>query len=295
MSTKTDKITTQIQRRLMMLKNWKTESSKTCGDGATPIHKSSVTFLAFACAMTMTLLATNVQADTVLVNVDFNNGFSGITQSGAAAVGTAGDVWNATPTFGGFTGIEGSGNFGNTAPYGAFELNDTTGALSGISHSVDFVNDGVGFTGIFANGSVAATGGQNLLGDYVYVGGADAGDSFLFELSGLATNTDYSLYLYGNGDQSGQGATWTLNGSSQTSGLDGTATYDQGGEFAKFSFNTGASTTQAFAAAAAPDGAFAVNGYQLTVSAIPEPSSLALSAFAGLSGMITRRRRKSVG
>lgn len=247
------------------------------------------------CAVAIACLFSTARshADTVLLGVDFNAGFSGLTQSGAAAVGNTGDIWNATPTFGGFTGIEGSGNFGNTPPYGTFELNDTTGASSGISHAVSFINDGIDFSGIFSNGSVVATGGQNLLGDYVFVGGADAGDSLSFELSGLTTDTDYAIYLYGNGDQVGQGATWTLNGSSQTSALDNTATYDEGGEYTRFEFNTGANTTQSFTATEL-GGGFAVNGYQLALVAVPEPSSLLLLAMAGMTGLACRRRSLNI-
>lgn len=232
-----------------------------------------------------------VQADTVVLGVDFNAGFSGITQSGAAADGNAGDVWNATPTFGGFTGIESNGNFGTTPPYGSFELNDKSGALSGISHSVSYINDdNGGFDGVFSNPSVTATGGQNLMGDYIFVGGADAGDSLQFELSGLATDTAYAIYLYGNGDTIGQGATWTLNGASQTSALDSSATWDLGGEYARFEFNTGANTTQSFAASEF-NGGFAVNGYQLAlVTAVPEPTSLLLIGLASMTGFATRRR-----
>ena len=183
-------------------------------------------------ALSIALSASSTQAETVLANLDFNNGFAGgTTQVGPAAVGTAGDTWNGSQSFGGFVGTETpSGNTGGTAPFGAFELLNTAGAASGISYQMTFVNDGGGSSGAFDNfGAVAATGASNLLGDYLFVGGADAGDVLNFTLSGLSANTDYALYLYGNGDMLGQGATWTLDGASQTSAFDGTATLDQGG------------------------------------------------------------------
>lgn len=247
-----------------------------------------------ACSIAMALIS-NAQAEIVLTNLDFNQAFSGITQSGAGAVGTAGDTWNGSASFGGFVGTETpSGNTGGTSPFGAFELLGPTGVASGISYQMTFVNDGIGFSGVFANfPAVAGSPISDLMGEYLFVGGADAGDSFNFTLSGLATNTDYAVYLYGNGDAIGQGATWTLNGASQTSAFDGTSTIDLGGEYARFEFNTGASTTQAFSAGAL-GASFAVNGFQLTATAtaIPEPSSFALVGIVGLAGLVRRRRRR---
>lgn len=51
---------------------------------------------------------------------------------------------------------------------------------------------------------------ESLLGNYLFVGDADAGDSLEFQLTGLAENTSYELHLYGVGDAAGQGATWTV-------------------------------------------------------------------------------------
>ena len=233
----------------------------------------------------------NISADQVLANLDFNSGFSGVTQSGAGVVGSAGDFWNASPTFFGFQGTETpSGNTGGTAPFGSVELNGPSGAGSGISYQMTFVNDGFGFNGAFENfGAVAAVSAANLLGDYAFVGDADGGDTLNFELSGLQTDTTYSLYLYGNGDSIGQGATWTLNGNSQTTAFDGTASFDDGGEFVLFTFNTGNNTTQSFAATELTGG-IAVNGFQLTLpTAIPEPTSFGLLAVIGAT--LFRRRR----
>lgn len=217
-------------------------------------------------AAIVTMVAGNLMAqEQVLVNLDYNSGFSNATQSGAAVVGSAGDFWNASPTFFGFQGTETpSGNTGNTPPFGATELNDTSGSPSGIFYQMTFVNDGFGFNGAFENfGAVAAPGVANLLGDYAFVGEADGGEALDFELSGLEPNTQYSLYLYGNGDQEGQGCVWTLDGASQTSAFDGTSTLDEGGEYALFTFNTGTDTTQTFSATELTTG-IAVNGFQLT-------------------------------
>jgi len=247
------------------------------------------------CTFVLAMIPTNIQADIVLGNLDFNNGFSNRTHSGAAADGSAGDFWNASPTFFGFVGTEApSGNTGGTAPFGAVELSDTTGAASGISYQMTFTNDGFGFNGAFdaAGTSTQATGVEDFLGDYLFVGSADAGDSLNFEFTGLTANTNYEVLLYGVGDDANQGATWTLNGTSLTTSYDGNATLDEGADFVRFAFNTGAGTTQSFTATEFA-GNIAVNGFQLVeTTAVPEPSSMVLFAMAVLPGLATRRRRR---
>ena len=241
-------------------------------------------------------LESSAKAEVVLANLDYNSGFSGVTQSGAAVVGNAGDFWNASPTFFGFVGTETpSGNTGATAPFGAVGLNNSAGVASGISYQMTFTNDGFGFNGAFENlGAVAAASAANLLGDYAFVGGADGGEALNFELSGLTPNTQYNLYVYGNGDSLGQGATWNLNGITKTTAFDGTATFDEGGEYALFSFNTGAATTQTFTATELTSG-IAVNGFQLTQpTAIPEPSSTILFTCCAAMAVLRRRSKKTI-
>lgn len=243
-------------------------------------------------AIAMASFAANANAEIVLVNLDYNSQFSGNTMSGAAAVGNVGDIWNASPTFGGFVGTETpSGNTGGTAPFGPVELLDTTGALSGIFYQMTFVNDGTfGFNQAFDNlSAVAGSGAENLLRDYAFVGGADAGEALSFVISGLDTNTTYSLYLYGNGDALGQGAVWDLNGVQQTSAFDGTLSIDEGGEYVRFTFDSGANTSQSFSATHLTGG-IAVNGFQLT-TAVPEPSSAILLGLVSVGGMLRRRRK----
>lgn len=245
-----------------------------------------------ALAMTLTLSAT-AQGEIVLGNVDYNVGFSGDTQSGSAVVGTIGDLWNASPTFFGFGGTETNGNTGTTAAdFGPFELLDPSGAASGISYQMTFNNDGFGFNGAFANpGAVAATDIVDLMADYAFVGGADAGESLDFVLSGLANDTTYTLYLYGNGDAAGQGALWTLDGVGKSTAFDATSTIDEGGEYVTFTFDTGTETTQAFSANEL-GGSIAINGFQLTTTAVPEPASAAVLFLAGAAGVAKRRRSK---
>lgn len=251
------------------------------------------TLFTFVCASIAAITATDARAGLV-ASLDFNAGFSGQTQIGAAAAGQAGDTWNGSASFFNFVGTEQpSGNTGGTAPFAPFELLDSTGAASGVSYQLTFVNDGIGFNGAFdaAGTSTQATGVENLTGDYLFVGSADAGDSLNFVLSGLNTNTDYELYVYGVGDGENQGATWTLGATSKTTSYDGNTTLDQGADYAVFSFNTGANTTQSFTATEF-QGNIAVNGFQIVeVSEVPEPSSSVLLALAAVVGLPVRRRK----
>lgn len=260
-------------------------------------HREAVTLTCMlslpSAALLIVVVATTAQAGLV-ASLDYNSEFSGLTHSGPAAIGDPGDVWNASPTFFNYVGTETpSGNTGGTAPFGAVELLGPDGVGSGVSYQMTLVNDGIGFNGGFENqGAVAGSSALNLLADYAFVGGADASDSLSFELSGLTPNTEYTLYLYGNGDALGQGAVWTLDGVAKTSAFDGTTSIDEGGEYVTFTFDTGASTTQSFAATELTGG-IAVNGFQLEVAAIPEPSSLVLAGTL-VSGMFVRRRRASI-
>lgn len=237
----------------------------------------------------------NARADLV-VGLDYNNGFSGNTQSGGAAVGSAGDVWNGSASFFNFVGTETpSGNTGGTAPFGFFELSDATGAASGVSYQMTLVQDGVGFNGPFdaAGSSKQASGVESLMGDYLFVGGADAGDSMVFNLAGLTLDTDYELFLYGVGDNVGQGATWTFGGSSLTTSYDGNTTLDEGSDYVKFAFNTGSNATLTFTATEL-GGNIAVNGFQLNqITTVPEPASASMVAVLMFGSAFMRFRKAS--
>ncbi len=125
-----------------------------------------------------------VYPNTLNLNVDFG---SGATQSGAAALGTAGEVWNAvTATTG--TLVNAAGN-----NLGGVGLNLTS---SGV-----FTDTG---------GSAMDAGTSPLMQDYAFGNGSTVTVSF----TGLApyTNSPFTLVVYSAGNNSGQGGSLTLTG-----------------------------------------------------------------------------------
>ena len=121
-----------------------------------------------------------------LIDVDFSPGGSP-AQSGAAVLGTAGDVWNN------FTA--GSGT--------AAVLNDTTGTPT--TATLTFTEN---FGGNNTAGSPMDAATTNLMQDYGGFNGTT------IAIAGLSPSTSYTLALYGAGDQAAgdQGTKFTLPG-----------------------------------------------------------------------------------
>jgi len=126
-----------------------------------------------------------VDPATILISGDFG---SAATQTGAAVLGTSGDLWNALTAS---TGI----------------LVDSTGRTN-ISFGLTLGDQGV-FTD--AGGSAMDGGTTALMQDYAY--GASP-TTVTISLTGLAEyiNSGFTLVVYAAGDASGQGSSLTLTG-----------------------------------------------------------------------------------
>jgi hypothetical protein len=141
-------------------------------------------------AVALAFAFTSTTQAQLLVNVQFNSSPGvGNTQSGAALVGSAGDVWN---------------NLG--ASGASVALNNSGGSASGItltwSGSAWTVDSG------FYNGFHSTAYGK-LMDGYLY--SIPANGTRHLTLSGLTVGIDYNLYLYSEGDSGSNGRRLTVN------------------------------------------------------------------------------------
>ena len=215
-------------------------------------------------------LAVSVASADTLFDIDQNNG-SSPTQTGAAVIGSTGDLWNAISTAGVSTPVA---------------LKDTTGSTAGMLTFASSSGSTYADTG--SSAMDAAT--TPLMEDYEY--GAGAGGPLSQTISGLSgfVGSTFTLYLYDAGNQSGQGSTITLSGtgvSDMGASANTTATSRKlsAGVGIAYQTFTGTITGNSFTITEAitpglsgSDGYF--NGLQLDI--VPEPSTYAM-VFGGLA------------
>ena len=153
----------------------------------------------------------------------------GPVQSGAALLGSAGDIWNSfndnSFTFSDFPG---------SVSANGLVLNYVNGSASGVTMSL--TADGTYDAESFGNDSpfvVANSPYQNLMQAELF-----ANNPQTITLSGLAANQAYNLILYSSGDNAGAGRTnsFTVNGITQTSIWNGAdSTFIAGRTYVQFS------------------------------------------------------------
>lgn len=201
-----------------------------------------------------------------IVSVQFS---TGPAQTGAAVIGSAGDVWNELP---GGAYVEFTTGVQSTP----IALQDTSGNASGID--VTYSDDGVyTLPPQFANG-FNGTAWQSLMGGVLYGLNLDQGT---VTLTGLIPDAVYQLYLYTQADSAAEGRVLSVsaNGLSATSdpGSASASTFILGQNYLSLTPVADASGNMViqFAGVAgqgvvkAGEGDF--NGFQLT--AVPEPST----------------------
>lgn len=168
--------------------------------------------------------------------------------SGAAATGSAGDVWN----------------FGEPEFVQSFaDLLDSAGNPTSAALATEFFGS---YSSTAANFS-APPDLNPLMQDYTFVNPGVNGAVGTATISGLAANAGYTLYLYGVSDSAGQNTTFTVSGSNEgtlpvtSPDLDGPLT--EGDDYVVFTGNTGAGTIDITVDG---NGGFAGwNGFQLEV------------------------------
>ncbi|WP_246114297.1 PEP-CTERM sorting domain-containing protein [Rubripirellula tenax] len=235
----------------------------------------------------MALFATNAQADILLM--DMFAGVDPTTTAGWTSAGFSEDLTNAAAFNynGAIFNISGGLTMSTTGAYGGFLGSNYPGndMLNGYAFTFETIAVSVGG---FETGGVANT--LTTSGTFAGVGG----NTFT-----LQANQKYELYLFGSGDNNDQNTTFVFDGVSKSTSPTILGTADNAGHFVTYDFTTGSDLSGftldfTFGPEGSSNGAF--NGFALaSVTAVPEPSSLALVACTGLAGVIFRRRRRSEG
>jgi hypothetical protein len=243
------------------------------------MNKLKITQIA-AMAMGLAVAGQVAQAQS-LFNVDAGPTGSP-NYSGAAVLGSSGDLWNA------YTGAAWA-----YGPHNVVTLQDSTGS-SAAGVTMDCWN----WETVSLNTGGATANPLNLMADYITSQASGDGWPIKVELANLPTSTAFTLVVYSAGDSGSQGATISLATdstfssiitSADTTGASRDITAGQGVAYQLFSGTTSASGTVDFEVANTTDW-HALNGLQIQV--VPEPSSLALCG-GGLVLLGLFRRRLS--
>ena len=225
----------------------------------------------------VSVAAISGRASAAIIDVQFDPGNAG-AQSGAAVLGSAGDIWNN------LTGGTGA----------AVVLNDVTGTATSVK--LTWTEN---FGGLNAAGSPMDAGTTNLMQGYGGFNGTT------LAITGLTPSTNYQLALYGAGDQAAgdQGTKFTIPQTGPSVVGTTTETFAATGD-RKLSDGAGVAYTLLSASSDASGNmsiniAFnsshfstaPVNGLQIASAAVPEPASLGLLGMSAVT-LIGRRRRR---
>jgi len=239
--------------------------------------------LQFFC-LTGLLLSSIGAAQAQLIDINFTNS---LQYSGAAAVGSAGDVWNNL-------------NFNSTGyNFTSGVLVDSTGATTtvGSSPGVEITTAGFGGTG----------GGYNSPDNFAYnlfstsIQAYGSAISISYTFSGLAANQTYQLELYTtNYDQGGgfglqRGVTFSTNdGSAEASDKVATNAFVAGDNYASLTGTTDNNGNLVITGVSTPTspgfgGEIDLTGIQLQATSAPEPLPWAMMLM-GLGTLVGMQR-----
>ena len=220
------------------------------------MHCSRALVLALL-ALTMAFMSPRLLGQTPTIDVQFA---TGTTYTGAAVIGSGGDVWNKLS----------AANGGPTA------LNNVGGASSGAS--ITWSSSRLFF---------GATSYANLMRCYLVALQPSASGTITF--AGLTPNASYSLYVYTQGDSATAGRRLTVTpaiGSAVTStaAVAAQSTFVAGQNYLQAAATTDGSGNLAFTYASAASGLEAnVNAIQLAPLGSPPPAAVpTLTTFGGI-------------
>jgi len=231
------------------------------------MKNTSASFLA------ATLICAGSAHAATLYNVDWGkNNPDSVLYNGAAAIGSAGDIWNTTDPEANVLSdlvdiLDASGNPSNVDVAWSDELQSSVNA-----GAIEF----------------GSTGHNALMEDYGFTA---PGTTAIMTITDLTPNADYTLYLYGVPDGASQDTTFAVTGANEGPQLvlPGNTNDDNGlanpEDYVVFTGNTGPSGQIVYTQTGSSFSAS--NGLQLEV--VPEPSSLLLLC---LGGVFAARRRR---
>jgi hypothetical protein len=202
------------------------------------------------------------------------------TYSGAAVLGSAGDVWNA------YT----NGSWVPT-PGPSITLLDSTGTLSSVQFNVGNNSGASNWT----TGNEPVNPGD-LMADYLEAPGWGAADGWPIKarFSNLPASTPFTLVVYSSGSSTGQAGEITLVDPSGNIVKDTTAASRDISAGEGVAYQTFAGTTDAnggvyFEVKTITDDWHALNGVQLDI--VPEPSVIVLLLMGGLMMLLRLKKR----
>ena len=197
--------------------------------------------------------------------VDFH--FGATTQTGPAAIGTAGDFWNANDKTNG----------------GPVLLKDVTGQPTSISASWTSGDAWAPAKPIYFNAGPAmmdpATVGLMTAFAASYAYGTGTATNLSFSLSGLAHNQAYTLVLYGAGNQHNEGSQFTVYGNGtftgSTSGLTRRISLGAGVAYVSIPVVSSSTGTLKITVAKGNYNYSILNGLQLALGTATAPKAIA--------------------
>jgi hypothetical protein len=210
------------------------------------------------------------QAD--LINVDFNESGTNLTYSGAAKIGSSGDIWN-----------------GAYLSSSNLALTNSAGSATGVTLSVS----GSGLGAVWRGTGFNSTDYKNLMDDYITA----ASGTGTITLSGVSAGS-YILYIYSacNHDRITYVTANSVGGT--LTSLLATTTFTENNNYVKLSVVVDSSQTLTikFYGDSSTTGEGDINGFQLQSLTVPEPATtiLTVGGVLGLLAYAWRKRRKTV-